>query len=160
MEQQERYYPVGIQTFSEIIKGGRVYVDKTDLMWKAQKLSKYIFLSRPRRFGKSLLSTTFASFFRAEKELFKGLKAMELEKEWVEYPVIQLDLSIAKGMDTAEDLRSRLMWIVRDYVKKYGIDTTGKYPGAVLSEIIQQAFVREGKLVVANAKSCRSSTRR
>ena len=148
MEQQERYYPVGIQTFSEIIKGGRVYVDKTDLMWKAQKLSKYIFLSRPRRFGKSLLSTTFASFFRAEKELFKGLKAMELEKEWVEYPVIQLDLSIAKGMDTAEDLRSRLMWIVRDYVKKYGIDTTGKYPGAVLSEIIQQAFVREGKLVV------------
>ena len=148
MEQRERYYPVGIQTFSEIIKGGRVYVDKTDLMWKAQKLSKYIFLSRPRRFGKSLLSTTFASFFRAEKELFKGLKVMELEKEWVEYPVIQLDLSIAKGMDTAEDLRSRLMWIVRDYVEKYGIDTTGKYPGAVLSEIIQQAFVREGKLVV------------
>ena len=148
MEQQERYYPVGIQTFSEIIKGGRVYVDKTDLMWKAQKLSKYIFLSRPRRFGKSLLSTTFASFFRAEKELFKGLKVMELEKEWVEYPVIQLDLSIAKGMDTADDLRSRLMWILRDYVEKYGIDTTGKYPGAVLSEIIQQAFVREGKLVV------------
>ena len=148
MEQQERYYPVGIQTFSEIIKTGRVYVDKTDLMWKAQKLSKYIFLSRPRRFGKSLLSTTFASFFRAEKELFKGLKVMELEKEWVEYPVIQLDLSIAKGMDTADDLRSRLIWIMRDYVKKYGIDTTGKYPGAVLSEIIQQAFVREGKLVV------------
>ena len=92
----KRRYPVGIQTFSEIIKTGRVYVDKTDLMWQAQELSKYIFLSRPRRFGKSLLSTTFASFFRGEKELFEGLKVMQLEKEWETYPVIQLDLSTTK----------------------------------------------------------------
>ena len=70
MEAKARRYPVGIQTFSELIKSGRVYVDKTDLMWKAQYESKYVFLSRPRRFGKSLLSTTFASFFRGEKELF------------------------------------------------------------------------------------------
>ena len=81
MELQERRYPVGIQTFSEVINLGCVYVDKTDLMWRAQNHSKYIFLSRPRRFGKSLLSTTFVSFFRAEKHLFEGLTVMQLEKE-------------------------------------------------------------------------------
>jgi hypothetical protein len=62
----ERRYPIGIQTFSEIIRGGYVYVDKTDLVWNIQRLSKYIFLSRPRRFGKSLLSSTLASYFRGE----------------------------------------------------------------------------------------------
>ncbi|MBQ9164115.1 MAG: AAA family ATPase, partial [Bacteroidaceae bacterium] len=84
----ERRYPVGIQTFSEIINGGYVYVDKTDLMWQMQRLSKYIFLSRPRRFGKSLLTTTLCSFFEGRKDLFKGLKVMELEREWQSYPVI------------------------------------------------------------------------
>ena len=69
METRKRKYPVGIQTFSEIIRGGYVYVDKTDLMWHMQDGRKYIFLSRPRRFGKSLLSSTFHSFFAGEKEL-------------------------------------------------------------------------------------------
>ena len=69
-------YPVGIQTFSEIIKGGYVYVDKTDLVWKLQRYAKFIFLSRPRRFGKSLLATTLHSFFTGQKDLFNGLKIM------------------------------------------------------------------------------------
>ena len=147
MEQQERYYPVGIQTFSEIIKGGRVYVDKTDLMWKAQKLSKYIFLSRPRRFGKSLLSTTFASFFRAEKELFKGLKVMELEKEWVEYPVIQLDLSQAKEERSADTLRDSLSFILDSYVEQYNIPESLP-PGKKLASIIKRAYEKHQQQVV------------
>ena len=68
----KRYYPVGIQTFREIITEGYVYVDKTDLMWKMQNKRKYIFLSRPRRFGKSLLSSTLHEFFAGNKDLFKG----------------------------------------------------------------------------------------
>ena len=70
---EERHYPVGIQTFSEIIRGGYVYIDKTDLMWRMQHKRKYIFLSRPRRFGKSLLSSTLHSFFEGQKELFEEL---------------------------------------------------------------------------------------
>ena len=75
----ERKYPVGIQTFSEIRKGNYVYIDKTDLVWQMTK-NKYVFLSRPRRFGKSLLTTTLDSYFKGEKELFDGLKIMELER--------------------------------------------------------------------------------
>ena len=92
---QMRKYPIGIQTFSEIIRGGYVYIDKTDLVWDLAHYGKYIFLSRPRRFGKSLLSTTFGSYFNGERELFEGLKIMDLEHEWKQYPVLHLDLSMA-----------------------------------------------------------------
>ena len=77
-----RRYPIGIQTFSEIIRGGYVYVDKTDLVWQLAHYAKYIFMSRPRRFGKSLLTSTLESYFLGERELFEGLKIMELEQEW------------------------------------------------------------------------------
>ena len=93
MEQKIRRYPVGIQTFSEIINGEYVYIDKTDLVWQLAHTAKYVFLSRPRRFGKSLLSSTLRSFFEGRKDLFEGLKAMELEREWKAYPVLHLDLS-------------------------------------------------------------------
>ena len=83
-----RRYPVGIQTFSEIIKGGYVYVDKTDLIWNLAHEAKFVFLSRPRRFGKSLLTTTLDSYFKGQRELFEGLKIMELEQEWESRPVI------------------------------------------------------------------------
>ena len=76
----ERKYPIGIQTFSEIIRGGYLYVDKTDLVWQLAHYAKYIFLSRPRRFGKSLLSSTLHSYFAGQKELFEGLKIMELSR--------------------------------------------------------------------------------
>ena len=103
-----RRYPVGIQTFSEIITKGYVYIDKTDLMWKMQNLSKYVFLSRPRRFGKSLLSTTLCSFFEGRRDLFEGLKVMELEKDWIQYPVLHIDVSMAKGQENLEELRGAL----------------------------------------------------
>ena len=91
-----RRYPIGIQTFSVIREGGYVYIDKTDLVWKLAHEAKYIFLSRPRRFGKSLLSTTLVSYFQGRKDLFEGLKIMKLEQEWETYPVLHFDLSGAK----------------------------------------------------------------
>lgn len=105
--EKERHYPVGIQTFSEIIRGGYVYIDKTDLMWRMQNKRKYIFLSRPRRFGKSLLASMLESYFLGEKGLFEGLKIMEYDNEWTQHPVFRLDLSIAKGQQTAENLSKK-----------------------------------------------------
>ena len=148
MAQQERYYPVGIQTFSEIINSGRVYVDKTDLMWRAQHLSKYIFLSRPRRFGKSLLTTTFKSFFEGRRDLFEGLKVMALEKDWTEYPVIHLDLSISKGMETPDELRGRLGLILRPYVEKYDVAEDLQHPGGTFTNLIRKTYENTGKPVV------------
>ena len=143
-----RKYPIGIQTFSEIIRGGYVYVDKTDLVWQLQNYAKYVFLSRPRRFGKSLLTSTLDSYFRGEKELFEGLKIMELEKEWNQYPVIRLDLSRAKGQETAADLRARLLHILGDYAGLYGKDSAETTPGALLEGIIKRASKQTGCQVV------------
>ena len=80
MQLPTRRYPVGIQTFSEIRKGNYVYIDKTDLVWEMTRM-KYVFLSRPRRFGKSLLSSTLHSYFDGRKDLFEGLKIMDYETE-------------------------------------------------------------------------------
>ena len=105
---QERKYPVGIQTFERLRKENYLYIDKTELVWKMTKESPYVFLSRPRRFGKSLLSTTLDSYFQGRKDLFEGLKIMELEKEWDSYPVIHVDVSVAKGRETAAELQAAL----------------------------------------------------
>lgn len=148
METVARRYPVGIQTFKRLRDDGCVYVDKTDLMWKAQDLSKYIFLSRPRRFGKSLLTTTFASFFRAEKELFQGLKVMDLERDWVEYPVIHLDLSMAKGKESVQELRNSLVFLLSRYIQTYGKDEYENTPGEIFSGLISRAYKQTGKSVV------------
>ena len=78
----DRKYPVGIQTFSRLREEGYLYIDKTDLIWKMTKESPFVFLSRPRRFGKSLLTTTLDSYFKGQKELFEGLKIMDMETEW------------------------------------------------------------------------------
>ena len=144
----ERHYPVGIQTFSEIIRGGYVYIDKTDLVWQMQHKRKYIFLSRPRRFGKSLLSSTLHSFFAGQKDLFEGLKIMKLEKEWNQYPIIHLDISTAKGQDSKEDLRQTLMWILQPYAKQYGKDESETSPGKLLTGIIKRVHHSTGKQVV------------
>ncbi len=145
--QTERRYPIGIQTFSEIINRGCVYVDKTDLMWHAQQLSKYIFLSRPRRFGKSLLSTTFCSFFRGERHLFEGLKVMQLETEWTQYPVIHLDMSRAKDSMSAEALTDNLHYILSPYERQYNPPATST-PGNKLDAIIRCAYEQTGRQVV------------
>ena len=144
----ERRYPVGIQTFSEIIRRGYVYVDKTDLMWRMIQLSKYVFLSRPRRFGKSLLSSTLHSFFAGQKELFEGLKVMRLEKEWESYPVFHFDLSLAKSQESAQALQARIMLMLKQYSEDYGADEAEVTPGARLEGLIRRAYKQTGKQVV------------
>ena len=141
-----RKYPVGIQTFSEIIRGGYVYVDKTDLVWQLAHYAKYVFMSRPRRFGKSLLTSTLESYFRGERELFEGLKIMELEQEWEQYPVIHLDISKAKGKGSAEELQRALM-LMLSREKRFGNNDDEKTPGERLDGMIQRAWELTGKQV-------------
>jgi len=141
-------YPIGIQTFSEIRKGNYIYVDKTDLVWQLTNYAKYIFLSRPRRFGKSLLSTTLVSYFKGEKELFEGLKIMGYEKEWKQYPVIHFDLSMAKNQESPEALRDTLFMLLSPYVEEYGRDEVEKTPGGVLAGIIRRASRKYGTQAV------------
>ncbi len=143
-----RRYPIGIQTFANMIQGGFIYVDKTDLVWKLAHYAKYIFLSRPRRFGKSLLTSTLESYFLGEKELFEGLKMMDLEQEWTQYPVIRLDLSLAKAQPTADDLRNRLMLMLDDYADAYGRKEADATPGGLLTCIIKRAYEQTGRQVV------------
>ena len=147
MEPVNRRYPVGIQTFSEVRKGNYLYIDKTDLVWEMTGM-KFVFLSRPRRFGKSLLTTTLDSYFMGQKELFEGLKIMELEKEWESYPVIHIDLSEAKGCESASDLRDALLLLLKPETAVYGRDDDEKYPGSVLRGLIRRAYEKTGKQVV------------
>ena len=139
MTANARKYPVGIQTFSEIIREEYIYVDKTDIVWQLTHYAKFIFLSRPRRFGKSLLTSTLESYFKGEKNLFEGLKIMELEKEWKQYPVIRLDLSTAKGQNSPEALKAKLMLMLDDYAELFGRKETEVTPGGVFEGIIRRA---------------------
>ncbi|MBR3558070.1 MAG: AAA family ATPase [Bacteroidales bacterium] len=141
-----RRYPVGIQTFSEIRKGNYLYIDKTDLVWEMTRM-KYVFLSRPRRFGKSLLTTTLDSYFKGQKELFEGLKIMELETEWEAYPVIHVDLSVAKVETTVEGLRKVLFRLLNPYKNEYGEGAYEDTPGGLFSGLIHRAYEKTGKQV-------------
>ena len=98
---QPRKYPVDTQTLENIINGKYVYIDKTALVYKLTHDYRYVFLSRPRRFGKSLLCSTLKEYFRGNKDLFKGLKIDSLEKEWTKYPVISLSFADAKDISVA-----------------------------------------------------------
>ncbi len=142
-----RKYPVGIQTFERIIKEGFIYVDKTDLVWQMSHYATFVFMSRPRRFGKSLLTSTLESYFKGDRELFEGLKIMELEKEWTKYPVLHLDLSVAKGQDSAEELRETLMWMMRPLAKVFGRESDETTPGKLLTGLIHRAQEKTGKQV-------------
>lgn len=143
-----RKFPIGIQTFSRIRQEGLIYVDKTEQVWQIAHYATYVFLNRPRRFGKSLLSTTLESYFKGEKSLFEGLKIMQIEKEWEEYPVIHLDLSTTKGRECAKDLRQSLMFMLREYLDIYGRNKEEETPGQCLTGILQRAYEQTGKQVV------------
>ena len=120
VETNNRRFPVGIQSFEEIRKEGYLYVDKTDIIWQlANEGKKYNYLSRPRRFGKSVLVDTLEAYFMGKKELFEGLNIMEMEKEWVKRPVIRLDMSCAGA--EPDTLRSYLNNIFRQYEKEYSL---------------------------------------
>ena len=140
-------YPIGIQNFESIREGGYIYVDKTDLIHQLATTGKYYILSRPRRFGKSLLVSTMDAYFQGKKDLFKGLAIEKLEKDWTEYPVLHLDLS-GKEYNSMEDLDARLdrhlsLWESNFEVRK-------RYPMADsrFSDIIDAAYEKTGKPVV------------
>ena len=146
-ETKNRRLPVGIQSFEEIRKGEYLYVDKTDIVWQlANRGKKYNYLSRPRRFGKSLLVDTLEAYFLGKKDLFEGLRIMELEKEWVKRPVVRLDMSRAGA--APDTLRSYLDITFDHLEKEYGI--TPK-PTAQLADrfdaIIQTGYRQTGQQV-------------
>ena len=142
-----RKYPVGIQTFERLRKENYLYIDKTDLVWRMTKESPYVFLSRPRRFGKSLLTTTLDSYFKGQKELFGGLKIMELETEWEQYPVIHLDLSTAKNKTSSDELRRSLSLLLEPVEETFGSKESEKTPGEKFKGLIRRAYQKTGKQV-------------
>ena len=147
VEINDRKLPVGIQSFEKIRKDGYLYVDKTDIIWQLANRNKtYNYLSRPRRFGKSVLVDTLESYFMGKKELFEGLKIMQMETEWVKRPVIRLDMSRAGA--EPETLRSYLDITFDRLEKEYGI--TPK-PTAKLADrfdaIIVGAYEQTGQQV-------------
>ena len=143
----DRKYPVGIQTFSRLREEGYLYIDKTDLIWKMTKESPFVFLSRPRRFGKSLLTTTLDAYFKGQKELFEGLKIMDLETEWVSYPVLHFDLSGAKHLPV-EQVKAELVRQLAILEKDYGRNETEVSPGMRLAGLIQRSFQKSGRQAV------------
>ena len=143
----DRRLPVGIQSFEEIRKGGYLYVDKTDIIWQLANMGKkYNYLSRPRRFGKSVLVDTLESYFLGKKELFEGLKIMQMEKEWVKRPVVRLDMSRAGAQP--DTLRSYLDITFEHLENEYGISpkTTAQLADR-FNAIIQTAYEQTGQQV-------------
>ena len=144
---KERKYPIGIQTFARVIEEGCLYIDKTDLVWQLAHYAPFVFLSRPRRFGKSLLTSTLEAYFQGKRHLFEGLKIMPLEQEWQQYPVLRLDISTAKGKDNAEDLRRTLM-LMLSRLPYYDGNVNEHTPGERLAGMIERAYQQTGRQVV------------
>ena len=115
-------YPIGIQSFDQLIEDGYVYVDKTDMVYSLATEGKIYFLSRPRRFGKSLLVSTLKNYFLGRKELFKGLKIDALEKEWKVYPVFHVDFN-GSNFTKQGILENRLGSYISDWEKQYALDS-------------------------------------
>lgn len=140
-------YPVDTDQFQIIREQGLLYVDKTDLMFDLANRYRYVFLARPRRFGKSLLCNTFKAYFQGQKELFNGLKVMEMEKEWKKHPVLHFTLSGLKNV-TVPLAQSKLENLISDYEKIYGRDPELKTPGARFRGLIHRAKEQTGENVV------------
>jgi hypothetical protein len=141
--------PIGMQTFDEIIAGGFAYVDKTAWVHRLANENKYYFLGRPRRFGKSLLVSTLRAYFEGKRELFKGLALDKLEKEWLEYPVLHIDLTVS-AYRTMSDLDAALDANLRRLEKTWYPDgqITGKTMSVRFYDLIQAACEKTGRRVV------------
>ncbi|MBQ9417294.1 MAG: ATP-binding protein [Bacteroidales bacterium] len=140
-------YPIGIQSFEKIRRLNYTYIDKTALIYKLAHEGVYYFLSRPRRFGKSLLLSTMAAYFQGRKELFEGLAISELEKEWESYPVLYLDLN-ADWYNSVEALTDRLGRALSQWEGLYGSDPNERSLGMRFEGVIRRAAEKEGKQVV------------
>ena len=146
--EQPRRYPIGIQTFSELINKQYLYIDKTEYVYRmAHGDSKYLFLSRPRRFGKSLLTSTLHAYFEGRKELFQGLAIEQLEMEWTPYPVLHFDMSLGKHMDRKQ-LENFLLYQLSGQEKQFGISTDIVDSNIRLANLIQRAYEQTGRQVV------------
>ena len=143
-----KLYPIGIQTFSEIRKNDNLYIDKTEYVYRmAHTNGKYFFLSRPRRFGKSLLVSTFQSYFEGKKELFDGLAISQLENEWTEYPVLHFDMSGGKHMEKKQ-LEEYLDNMLRRVEESKGMQKKSTTPNDRLIDLITTLYAKTGKKVV------------
>ena len=139
--------PVGIQTYSEIVDRNCLYIDKTEYICKMMEVSKYIFLSRPRRFGKSLLVSTLQAYFEGRKDLFKGLYIESVEKEWTEYPVLKFSMASGKHMEK-EQLERYLLNILEENERRFGLSSDSKDPNVRLKKLIFNVHEKTGKKVV------------
>ena len=143
-----KLYPIGIQTFERIRKEDMFYVDKTAYVYRMTHTDgTFFFLSRPRRFGKSLLVSTFQSYFEGKKDLFKGLAIERLEHEWHSYPVLHFDMSLGKHMDK-EQLNIFLNYQLEDNEKKYGINSHREGVNNRFADLIKTVYQQTGKQVV------------
>ena len=143
-----KLYPIGIQTFEEIRKLDNLYIDKTEYIYRMTHTDgKFFFLSRPRRFGKSLLVSTFKSYFEGKKELFEGLAIEELEKEWNEYPVLHFSLAGGKHMEK-EQLDRYLLYILKENEDRFGVDCDSPDPNIRLLNLIKTVTAQTGKQAV------------
>ena len=147
VETNDRRLPVGIQSFEKIREQGYLYVDKTDIIWQLANRNKtYNYLSRPRRFGKSVLVDTLEAYFLGKKELFEGLKIMQMETEWVKRPVIRLDMSQAGA--EPESIQSYLDDVFNTLEMEYGIVVRQNSSLAVrFKNIIETAYNKTGQQV-------------
>ncbi len=143
-----KLYPIGMQTFSEIREEDFLYVDKTEYIYRMTHTSgKYFFLSRPRRFGKSLLVSTMQSYFEGKKELFKGLAIEKLEKDWTEYPVLHFSLAGGKHMEKDQLVRY-LLYILKVNEEKFGIVNDSPDPNVRMLNLIKTVYEQTGQKVV------------
>ena len=146
-KKQLKRLPVGIQTYSEVRNLDCLYIDKTEYVWNMIHLSKYIFLSRPRRFGKSLLCSTLQSYFEGRKDLFKDTFIDSVDKDWVEYPVLRFDMSAGKHMEK-EQLERYLLNILSDNERRFGLSADHPDPNVRLKNLITNVYEKTGKQVV------------
>lgn len=139
-------YPIGIQTFEKIREGNYSYIDKTGYVYDLAHSFQYVFLSRPRRFGKSLLVSTMKSYFEGRRDLFEGLEASRLETEWRQHPVLQISLASAKGSLDYVKLRigTQLEWLEQ----KYGIERIDNEPGDRFARLIKGCYEKYGEKAV------------
>ena len=140
-------YPIGIQTFSQVREDGYVYVDKTDLLYSLTHEGKIYFLSRPRRFGKSLLVSTLKAYFLGKKDLFKGLKIDSLETEWKSYPVFHLDFS-GQNFTEPDTLLKSIEEFVAEAEGTYGADTYAQTLGSRFRAVLKRAYEKTGARAV------------
>lgn len=142
-----RKLPIGIQSFEFLRSEGYLYVDKSALVYRLVTTGKPYFLSRPRRFGKSLLLSTLEAYFRGKRELFQGLAIERLEKDWLEYPVLHLDLN-AENYNSVDVLRNQLETQLCTWEERYGLDGLNQSISIRFTEVIRQACERTGRRVV------------